>query len=90
MAGSFQANPEYEAKDMEKALRWATIFSAQETDEPVLTTFVLPDWAGTAYLRWMSHPLVQEIATIKKAHFRSNDPNTGPQARNSVAMRNGT
>ena len=71
--GLSQANPEYEAKDMEKALRWA-IFSAQETDEPVLTTFVLPDWAGTAYLRWMSHPLVQEIATIKKTRFRFKDP----------------
>ena len=43
--GSSQANPEHEAKDMEKALRWA-IFSAQETDEPVLTTFVLPGWNG--------------------------------------------
>ena len=51
--GSSQANPEYEAKEMEKALRWA-IFSAPETDEPVLTTFVLPDRARTAYLRWMS------------------------------------
>ena len=51
--GSSQANPEYEAKDMEKALRWA-IFSAQETNEPVLTTLVLPDWDGMAYLRWMS------------------------------------
>ena len=36
---------------MEKALRWA-IFSAQEIDEPVLTAFVLPNWTGTAYLRW--------------------------------------
>ena len=71
--GSSQASPEYEAKDMEKALRWA-IFSAQETDEPVLTAFVLPDWAGTAYLRWMSHPLVQEITTIKKTQFRFKDP----------------
>ena len=53
--GSSQANPEYEAKDMEKALGWA-IFSAQEIDEPVLTAFVLPNWTGTAYLRWLSHP----------------------------------
>ena len=71
--GSSQANPEYEAKDMEKALRWA-IFSAQEIDEPVLTAFVLPNWAGTAYLRWMSHPLVQEITIIKKTQFRFKDP----------------
>ena len=71
--GSSQANPEHEAKEMEKALRWA-IFSAQETDEPVLTTFVLPNRAGTAYLRWMSHPLVQEMITIKKTQSRFKDP----------------
>ena len=58
---------------MEKALRWA-ILSAQETDKPILITFVLPDWAGTAYLRWMSHSLVQEMITIKKTQFRFKDP----------------
>ena len=26
------------------------------------------------YLRWMSHPLVQEIVTIMKTHFRFKDP----------------
>ena len=71
--GSSQANPEYEAKEMEKALRWA-MFSAQETDKPTLTTFVLPDWAGTAYLRWMSHPVVQQMITIKTTQFRFKDP----------------
>ena len=72
--GSSQANPEYEAKEMERALRWA-IFSAQETNEPILTTFVLPDWAGTAYLRWMLHPLVQEMIIIKKTQEnRFKDP----------------
>ena len=70
--GLSQANPQYEAKDTEKGLRWA-VFSARETDEPLLTTFVLPDWAGMAYLRRVSHPLVQQIATIKKTHFRFKD-----------------
>ena len=49
---------------MEKALRWA-ILSTQETDEPVLTALKSPNWAGTAYLRWMSHPLVQEITILQ-------------------------
>lgn len=56
-------NPEHEAKAMERAVRWA-ICSAHEIKTPVLTThvlLVLPNWAGTAYLRWMSQPTVQEI-----------------------------
>ena len=47
--GSSWANPEYEAKDMKKALRWA-ILSAQETDETVLTTCVLPGWDGISQM----------------------------------------
>ena len=35
---------------------------------------MLPDWAKKAYLRWMSHLLVQEMITIKKTQFRFKDP----------------
>ena len=51
----------------------SSVFSTQETDEPILTIFVLPDWAGTAYLRWMSHPLMQEMITIEKTQCRFKD-----------------
>ena len=73
--GASQANPEYEAVAMEKAVRWA-IFSALDTVEPVLTAFVLPcqDNSGTSYARWMTHPLVQEVATVQKNKFKFKDP----------------
>ena len=71
--GSSQVRPASTTKDMEKPVRWA-IFSAKETTEPVLTSIVLPSSAGTSYLRWLPHPMVQEIATINMGHFQFQDP----------------
>ena len=48
------ANPEYEPKDMEKAVAWA-VHSARTATTPTLTVFILPAWtesSSTAYLRW--------------------------------------
>ena len=55
---------------MDKAMRWA-IASCEDTAEPVLTVFVLPWQAqkSTAYARWLCHPSVQEIKTIKRGNI---------------------
>ena len=59
---------------MEKALRWA-IFSAQDSREPTLTAMVLPNMNnnGTSYSKWLRHPSVQEVATIKRNRFKFKD-----------------
>ena len=64
-----QANPEYTGHAMEKAMRWA-IGSAQLAQAPALTVFVLPHWRDTAYLQWMTHPLVHLTARIPKGQFQ--------------------
>ena len=73
--GASQAHPEHEPAAMEKALRWA-IYSAEDTSEPTLTAFVLPWWndTGTSYNRWLTHPAIQEVATIKRNKFRFKNP----------------
>ena len=78
--GSSQANPGYEAKDMEKALRWARV-SAQEIDEFVLTAFVLPN----CHIHWC-----KRLQLSRKPKSDSKTPNIGPQAENSPAMQSGT
>jgi len=48
------ANPEYEPKDMDKAVAWA-VHSARHTPIPTVTLFILPAWmdeSNTAYLKW--------------------------------------
>ena len=83
-------NPEHEAKAMERAVRWA-ICSAHETTTPVLTThvlLVLPNWAGTAYLRWMSQPTVQEIQSSELA-ATSRTQSFGPLVWITQAIKNG-
>ena len=55
---------------MDKAVRWA-IASCEDTAEPLLTVFVLPCQAqkSTAYARWLCHPSVQEIKTVKRENI---------------------
>lgn len=68
--GASQARPEYESAAMDKAVRWA-IASCEDTAEPVLTVFVLP-WQtqkSTAYAKWLCHPSVQEIKTVKRGNI---------------------
>ena len=67
--GASQCNPEYEPEDMEYAVRWA-IVSAEGTDQPTLTAFVLPWWEDTAYFRWMQHPLVHALARVHSKQFK--------------------
>lgn len=40
----------------------------------MLTSLVLPSSAGTAYLRWLPHPVLQEIATIDMGNFKFEEP----------------
>ncbi|KAL3139477.1 hypothetical protein ABBQ38_003806 [Trebouxia sp. C0009 RCD-2024] len=60
---------------MEKALSWA-ICNAEDTCEPTLTAFVLPWWneKWTSYNRWLTHPAIQEVATIKRNSLRFKNP----------------
>ena len=67
--GASQANPEYEATDMDKAVRWA-IMSAASTEEGSLTTFILPEWPFTAYYKHMTNPRVHHLVTVPKDKFR--------------------
>ena len=69
--GASEVHPEHESAEMEKALRWA-IYSAEDTSEPTLTALVLPWWndTGTSYNRWLTHPAIQEVATIKRNKFK--------------------
>ena len=45
--GPSHANPEYEAAQMDKAVRWA-IMSAASSAEASLTFFSLPNWTRSA------------------------------------------
>jgi ribonuclease HI len=67
------ANPEYEAKEMYKAVSWA-VHSGRETNEPTLTVFVLPAWtegSNTAYMKWVrkTPDSCKLLATIPRTSF---------------------
>ena len=86
MTGSNHAHPIHGAQGMETSLRWA-ISSAQETDQPVLTSFVLPHSPNsrTAYTRWLPHPMVQEIVIMKESPLRLKDPRHWSSRKNSLS-----
>lgn len=66
--GASQATPETGSAAADKAVRWA-IASAEQSQ--VLTALTLP-WegpSGTAYAKWLAHPMVYEIKTIKESHI---------------------
>ena len=71
--GASQCNPEYEATDMDKAVRWA-IASAGYTEEASLTAFVLPYWKTTAYMQHLGHPFIHVLARIPKELFKFKRP----------------
>ena len=71
--GASQANPEYEAADMAKAVRWA-IMSAATTDEASLTAFILPDWHRTAYYSYLADPRVHRLITVPRSLFKFKTP----------------
>ena len=71
--GASQCNPEYEPEDMDKVVRWA-IASANRSEEPCLTAFVLPWWENSSYFKWMAHPRVQTLARIPGKQFLFKKP----------------
>ena len=80
--GASQATPEAGSAAADKAVRWA-IASAEESQEPVLTALTLP-WegnTGTAYAKWLLHPMVQEIKTVKRTHIELGHPLKGVEVK---------
>jgi hypothetical protein len=75
-SGASEANPEYIGAHMHKAVSWA-VASANWTQEPVLTTMVLPDWdhTGTSYLKFMQLPNVHILTRVPRANFKFKKPN---------------
>ena len=71
--GASQANPEYEAADMDKAVRWA-IMSAASTEEASLNAFILPEWSRTAYYKYKTDTRVHHFVTVPKDEFRLKTP----------------
>ena len=67
--GATEANPEYTAHELEKAMRWA-IGSTMLTNDPVLTVMVMPHWRDSAYEQWLHHPAVRRVATMPAAQFQ--------------------
>lgn len=80
--GASQATPEAGPAAADKAVRWA-IASAEESQEPVLTALTLP-WegnTGTAYVKWLLHPMVQEVKTVKRTNIELRHPLKGVEAK---------
>ena len=73
--GSSQANPEYIAREMQKAVRWA-LASAAQNDCASLTVFILPYYekSNTTYQQYLEHPLIHQIAKIPKSALRLQTP----------------
>jgi ribonuclease HI len=67
--GASEANPEYTAHELEKAMRWA-IGSTLLASAPALTVMVMPHWRDSAYEQWLNHPAVRRVATIPAAQFQ--------------------
>ena len=68
--GSVEINPEYEAPDMAKALRWALASASSAGDTAFLTLAILPAWEThphAAVLR--SHASIHILATIPAGTF---------------------
>jgi ribonuclease HI len=68
------ANPEYDSKEMYKAVSWA-VHSAHITDQPTMTVFILPAWtegSNTAYMKWVNKMpnTCRLLTTIPKRAFK--------------------
>jgi ribonuclease HI len=61
--GASLANPPPSATEMDKCLRWAIAASLE--DEATLTTLLLPATASSGYARWLGHPNVRILDTLK-------------------------
>jgi ribonuclease HI len=72
------ANPEYDSKEMYKAVSWG-VHSAKIASEPTLTLFVLPAWAegsNTAYLKWLRKEpeICRHVMTVPRKSFKFMPP----------------
>ena len=52
---------------MEKAVTWA-IFSAEKSMSPTLIAFMLPKTDVNAFQKWLTHPMIKELACIEREH----------------------
>jgi hypothetical protein len=91
-SGYSVANPEYESKEMYKAVSWA-VHSSQLTQDPTLTVLVLPAWkegSHTAYLKWTrtcpSH--CRLLATIPRKAFKFIPPETNTMGQEATSAGN--
>jgi hypothetical protein len=76
--GGYEANPEYEDEEMDKAVGWA-VNSALASQEPTLTIFILPAWddhSNTSYMRWCkTHPnTCYLLSKLSKRYFKFMTP----------------
>ena len=82
------ANPEYEQKELLKALKWA-VATSQEP-HPFCAILIYPRWKLGNYMNLMSHHNVKLIAKFQRDtfsflapdHWRTTDPD--PQAKNAA------
>jgi hypothetical protein len=68
------ANPEYDAKEMYKAVSWA-VHSAKLAEHPTMTVFILPAWtesSNTAYMKWVCKmpDTCRLLATLPRKQFK--------------------
>ena len=71
--GASQCNPEYEAADMDKSVRWA-LASAKHSEDPCVVAFILPCWEDTAYVKWLPDPSIHIMARVPKSQFKFKKP----------------
>jgi hypothetical protein len=68
--GAIQFNPEYEADDLLKAVRWAKASAITAGETPFLAVGVLPKWSNKAFQKQLeSSPLCHAVATIPRGYF---------------------
>jgi hypothetical protein len=72
---SLEFNPEYEAPDLKKALKWA-LASAEATDEPCLALGVYPVWGKSPYTKVYEHtnPYIHELIRVPQTYFDFQTP----------------
>ncbi len=72
---SLEFNPEYEAEDLRKALKWA-LASAESTEEPFLALGVYPVWGKSPYAKvyQQDNPYIHELIRVPQTYFDFQTP----------------
>ena len=76
---SVYMNPEYEWKELYKALKWA--IAASQSEEPFSAVLVYPRWRNAPYMNLLQHENVRLIAKFSRDSFAFMEPThweTGP------------